>query len=184
MDGVECGGRQVADDRLHLLDRTIVLAGGIARPIRRDASNILFLHGADRWRPVVDGADHGLASGSGLRHWLCGAKSRNAVFHLPHLGAALRSRWRQLCFLHGQYQLLLPQEGEGQRARSQCWSRQSRRQRGAVRRTHSGYGRRVRRDWRRRANGLGWHAHVAAERRLHLGAVPDRHDHRCLGWHE
>ena len=47
-------------------------------------------------------------------------------------GAAVRLRRRQLRLLDGQHQLLLPEGGEGQRARAQRRPRQSRRQRGAV----------------------------------------------------
>src|SRR6185295_16246667 len=45
MDGVVGGGRQASLDRLHLLDRSTVLARGTARIVRCYAAHLLFLHG-------------------------------------------------------------------------------------------------------------------------------------------
>ena len=56
VDGVVGGRRQAAGDRLQLHDRPAVLAGGAARPFRRDAAHLLLLHGADLRRPAVDDA--------------------------------------------------------------------------------------------------------------------------------
>ena len=102
-------------------------------------------------------------------------------------GAAVRLRRRQLRLLDGQYQLLLPEGGEGQCARAQCRSRQSRRQRGAVRHPAGDHGRRVRLARRRSADrdrGRQDQPALAAERRLHLGAVHRHLHHRGLVRHE
>ena len=94
------------------------------------------------------------------------------VHHLPVAGAAVRLRRRQLRLLDGEYQLLLPEGGEGQRARAQRRARQSRRQRRAIRHSAGDHHRRVRLVRRRPAGRRGRHHQaLAAECRLHLGAV-------------
>ena len=55
------------------------------------------------------------------------------VHRVPDPGAAVRPRRRQLRLVDGEYLLLLPEGGEGQRAGAQRRPRQSRRQRRAVR---------------------------------------------------
>jgi hypothetical protein len=115
------------------------------------------------------------------------AESRHAVFHLSRVGSAMRLRRRQLRFLDGQYQLLLPQSGERQRARAQCRARQSRGQRGAIRDPARDHRRCVRLVRRRSADrGRGWQdlAAVAAECRLHLDPVYRRRRLRGLVRHE
>ena len=66
-----------------------------------------------------------VADRSGGRHRPCGAKPRHALHFLPVARAALWLRRRQLRLLDGQYQLLLPEGGEGQCARAECWLGQS-----------------------------------------------------------
>ena len=144
LDGVVGGRRQAAGDRLQLHHRPAVLARGDCRPLRRDAAHLLLLHGADLRRPAVDHADDLVADDPGDRHRLCRAESRHALLDLPGARAAVRLRWRQLRLLDVQHHLLLPEDGEGQRARPQCRPRQSRRQRRAVRRAARHHRRRVR----------------------------------------
>ena len=59
--------------------RSALLAGGAAGPVRRDAAHLLFLHGADLRRPAVDDADDLVADDPGPRHRLCGAEPRYAL---------------------------------------------------------------------------------------------------------
>ncbi len=110
----------------------------------------------------------------GGRHRLCRADSDDALSGVPGAGAAVRLRRRQFRLLDGQHLLLLPEGGEGQRARAQCRPRQSRRQRRAVRGADRHHGRRVRLVRRRPGSDYQRNADVAAvaaECRLHLGAV-------------
>ena len=183
MDGMERRGREATGNRFHLHDRSTVLVGSAARSIRRDPPHLLRLHGANRRWSLVDGIDHGITTDPCFRHRICGAESRHAVFHFSRPRAAMRL-WRgQLRFLNGKYQLLLPQEGEGQRARAQCRSRQSRCERGSVRRTAGDHSKRLQHYRRRTADNFRWHENLAAECRLYLGPVSDHHDHCRLVWH-
>ena len=151
VDGVVGGRGEAACDRLHLHDRPAVLAGGAARPVGRDAAHLLLLHGADLRRPAVDHADHLVADHPGARHRHGRAEPGDALLAVPGARAAVRLRRRQLRLLDGQHLVLLPQGGEGQRARAQCRARQSRRQRRAVRGAARHHRRRVRLARRRAA---------------------------------
>ena len=72
---------------------------------------------------------------------------------VPGPGAAVRPRRRQFRLLDGEHLVLLPEVGEGQRARAQRRSRQSRRQRRAVPGADRDHGRRVRLARRRAGHG-------------------------------
>ena len=131
LDGVVGGGRQAAGGRLQVHHRSVVLARRHARPVGRDIAHLLFVHAADLRRASVDFRFDLVADRSRGRHRSCGAEPRHALHHLPVARVAVRPRRRQLRLLDGQYQLLLPQGGEGQCARAQCRAWQSRRQRRA-----------------------------------------------------
>ena len=151
LDGVVGGRRQAAGGRLQVHHRSAVLARRHARPVGRDAAHLLFVHAADLRRAAVDLDVDLVADGAGGRHRPCGAKPGHSLHLLPVAGAAVRPRRRQLRLLDGQYQLLLPEGGEGQRARAQCRARQSRRQRRAIRHSAGDHHRRVRLVRRRSA---------------------------------
>ena len=184
--GVVGGRRQAAVGRVQVHHRSAVLARGLAGHLRRDAAHLLLLHGADLRRPPVDHAGDLVADDPGRRHRLRRAEPGHALSRVPGAGAAVRLRRRQLRLLDGQHLLLLPALGEGQRARAQCRPRQSRRQRRAVRGAARHHRRRVRLARRRPRDGEGTagDAAVAAERRLHLGAVHRRERVRRLVRHE
>ena len=121
------------------------------------------------------------------RHRLCRAESVDALSGVPGAGAAVRLRRRQFRLLDGQHLLLLPEGGEGQRARAERRPRQSRRLHRAVRGADHHHGRRVRLVRRRSGDGHQRNADViavAAERRLHLGAVHRRQRVRGVVRHE
>ena len=56
LDGLERGRGAAARDRVPLHDQSALLARGAARALRRDAADLLLLHGADLRRPEVDRA--------------------------------------------------------------------------------------------------------------------------------
>ena len=87
---------------------------------------------------------------------------RHALCRAADPRAAVRLRRRQFRFLHGQYFLLLPEGGKGQRAGAQRGARQSRRQRGAVRGPAGHHRWRVRLARRRAAD---WSARRTRRRR-------------------
>ena len=158
-----------------------------ARHVRRGAAHLLFLHAADLRRTAVDYACDLVADDSRRRHRLSPCRRRRRRIRI-FLALAL------LCGLGGgnfassmaNISLLLPARGEGQRARAQRRSRQSRRQRRAVRGPAGDHGRRVRLVRRRSAgrDATGARAALAAERRLHLGAVHRRQRLRRMVRHE
>ena len=185
--GLVGGGRQAAVGRLQVHHGRAVLAGGVARHLRRRAAHLLLLHGADLRRTAVDHAGDLVADDPGHRHRLRRADAIDAVSGVSGAGAAVRLRRRQLCLLDGQHLLLLSARGEGQRARAQRRPRQSRRQRRAVRGADRDHGRRVRLVRRRSGDGCERNAAgaaLAAERRLHLGAVHRRQRVRRMVRHE
>ena len=148
------GGRgEIADGGLQVHHGRTVLAGGIARHLRRGVAYFLFLHGADlRWK-AVDHARDVVVDDPRCRHRLCRADAIDAVSGVPGAGAIVRLRRWQLCLLDGQHLLLLSARREGQRPRAQRRPRQSRRQRGAVRGPDRDHGRRVRLVRRRSGDG-------------------------------
>ena len=87
VDGVVGGRRQAAGDRLQLHHRPAVLARGLARPLGRDAAHLLLVHGADLRRPAVDHARDLVADDSGGRHRLRRAEPEHALHRVP-------DRWR------------------------------------------------------------------------------------------
>ena len=102
-------------------------------------------------------------------------------------GAAVRPRRRQLRLVDGEHLVLLPARREGKRARAQCRPRQSRRQRRAVRSADRDHRRRVRLVRRRSGDSKersAASAALAAECRLHLGAVHRGERFRRLVRHE
>ena len=172
--GLVGGGGETAAGRLQVLDRPVVLARRPAGPERRDPAHLLFLHGPGVRRQAVDDARDLVAADPGDRHRLCGAIARHALCRAADPRAAVRLRRRQFRLLDGQYFLLLPEGGKGQRAGAQCGARQSRRQRGAVRGPAGHRLWRVRLARRRAADGRRGgqgDAALAAERRLHLRAL-------------
>ena len=72
--------------------RPAVLAGGAARPVRRDLAHLLLLHGADFRRSSLDDADHMVAGHPGGGHRLCGPEPRDALCGAAHPRAMLRLR--------------------------------------------------------------------------------------------
>ena len=145
----------------------------------------LLFHAADlRW-PLMDLDRDLVADDPGGRHRARGAEHRHALHLLFDVGAPVRLRRRQLRLVDGQHLVLLPQGGEGQRARPQCGLGKSRRQRRPVRHSAGHHSRRVRLDRRRRADHGGRDDEaVAAECRLYLGAVHRRLRLRRLVRHE
>ena len=180
-------GREAAVGRLPVHNRSAVLARCASRNFRRRAANLLFFHGADLRRATVDHGRDVVADDPGRRHRLRGAESGHALFHLSRARSAVRAGWRQLRLVDGQYLVLLPTRRKGQCARSKCRARQSRRQRRAIRGADRDHGRRLRLVRRRAGDGEERHAAssaLAAECRLHLGAVHRSERVLCLVRHE
>ena len=116
--------------------------------------------------------------------WACSAEPRHAILDLPRARAALRVRRRKLRLLDGQHLVLFPESGEGQCAGHQCGSRQSRRQRRAVRRAASHHERCLRlAGWRSAVGNAGRRDDdvVAAERRLSCSCRLSSHRRSPLG---
>ena len=165
-------------DRLQLHHRPAVLARGAARAFGRDAAHLLLLHGADLRRPAVDHARPPgrcmiPAVGIGYRR----AEPGHALLAVPGAGAAVRLRRRQLRLLDGQHLASSSRRrrratrsrsmpGSAISASASCssscrWSSPPACSAGSAASRHGqGAGRRS--------------AAVAAERRLHLGAVHRR----------
>ena len=74
LDGLVDGGGEAAVHRLCLHARPAFLAGGSPGALRRDAQDLLQLHGADLRRQALDDALDCIASDPGDRHRLCGAE--------------------------------------------------------------------------------------------------------------
>ena len=113
LDGLVGGGREAAVGRLQVHHRPAVLAGGAAGPVRRDAADLLLLHGADLRRPALDHARDLVAADPGGRHRLRRAESDTPYFDLPGAGAAVRLRRRQFRLLDGQHLFFFPRAEKG-----------------------------------------------------------------------
>ena len=153
LDGVVGGGRQAAGGRLQVHHRPAVLARGACRasPARRLRIFYSFMppiFGGRLWTTLSTWSLMIPAFGIGFA--VQNPDTPYIIFLVA--GAAVRLRRRQLRLVDGQYQLLLPEGGEGQCAGAQCRSRQSRRQRGAVRDPAGDHRRRVRLARRRPAD--------------------------------
>ncbi len=174
LDGVEHGGDQPAEGGIHLHHGPVVLAGGGAGSVRRDAAHLLLVRHFDLWRPTLDSHFDCLTAVAGGGHRIRGAEPADPILDHAGAGAAQRLRRRQLRLEHGQHQFLFSAVTKGIRAGDQRRAGQPRRvgdATGGAVRHHYRAVRRLRRTAAaggpRRARDLA----MAAERRLHLGAV-------------
>jgi NNP family nitrate/nitrite transporter-like MFS transporter len=112
LDGVVDGGRQAAGGRLQVhTDQLFWLAALPGCRARRCASST-----ASWCRSSADGCGRRcdlVADDPGARHRLRRAEPRHALLGLPGAGAAVRLRRRQLRLLDGEHQLLLPKAEKG-----------------------------------------------------------------------